>query len=130
LTCLAEVFQIPRSIDRRADEPWLVGFELTRDVKLLDLSGLWPTKAGASMKINSGDRPRAQRWSRQIHGAYPKVEGIYYPSSMHANQPAVALYERAVTSIPVSPLFHRALADPLLLLALKNAAADLGYGLI
>jgi hypothetical protein len=48
---------------------------------------------------------------------------------MHANRPAIVLYERAVTALPGLPFLHRALADPLLLLPLKQAAAELGYGL-
>ena len=45
------------------------------------------------------------------------------------SQPAVALYERAEASLPAAPFFHRALADPLLLTILENAAAVLGYTL-
>ena len=48
---------------------------------------------------------------------------------MHANQPAVALYERAHRALNRQPFFHRALADPALLTPLRNAAAVLGYGL-
>lgn len=128
-TCLAEVFQDVRVIDRSARDPWLVGFSLVRDVALLDLTGTWPTRAGASMAINSGPRPRAQRWSQAIYEAYPDLEGIYYPSSMHANRPAIALYERALTALPRAPVFHRPLADPALLSVLRHAARELGYGL-
>lgn len=129
LTALAEVFQKGRTIDRVRNDPWLVAFMLARDVKLLDLTGNWPTQAGASMVINSGPQPRAQRWSRRIHGDYPVVEGLYYSSSMHRNLPAVALYERAITALPVAPSFHRALADPTLLAVMQNAAQELGYRL-
>ena len=128
-TALAEVFQDQRLIDRRRGDPWLVGFQLTRDVTLLDLTGAWPTRAGASMNINSGPRPRAQRWSQRIHEAYPRVEGILYSSSMNANAPAVALYERARTALPSAPTFHRPLADPGLLVVLQNAALRFGYRL-
>jgi hypothetical protein len=48
---------------------------------------------------------------------------------MHANQPAVALFERARNALPSAPAFHRALADPGLLLRLNAAAALLGYQL-
>ncbi len=51
-TCLAEVYQDTRTIDRRRDNSWLVRFETVRDVSLLDLTNLWPTSAGASMTIN------------------------------------------------------------------------------
>src|SRR5919204_4507414 len=53
-TCLAEVFQVKRRVDVLTGQPMLVGWRLGRDVRLLDLTGLWPTRAGASMAINSG----------------------------------------------------------------------------
>ena len=81
------------------------------------------------MAINSGPRPRARLWARSIHASYPSVEGLLYCSSMHANRPAVALFERAQDSVPEAPSFHRALADPGLLLRLDAAATLLGYQL-
>jgi len=130
ITCLAEVFQATRTIDRSRDNPWLVAFDVRRDVQLLDLTGTWPTRAGASMAINSGPRPRAQRWSRAIHSAYPAVAGLLYGSSMNANRPAVTLYERAAPALPHVPVFHRALSDPALLPRLNAAATRLGYRLV
>lgn len=129
-TCLAEVFQDTRVIDRSARDPWLVSFALVAELHLLDLTGIWPTRAGASMALATGSRPRAQRWSRAIYDAYPKIQGVYYPSSMHGNKSAVALYERALNTIPPTPLVHRPLTDPALLPLLKKIARDLGYGLI
>jgi hypothetical protein len=126
-TCLAEVFQEGGHVDRAFREPWLVGFESTRDLQLLDLSGVWPTRAGASMNVNSGPRTRARAWSACIHEAYTAAEGLWYASSMHANRPAVALYDRAKSALPAHPLVHRALADPTLLVSLQRAAAELGY---
>jgi hypothetical protein len=128
-TCLAEVFQDTRVIDRAAHDPWLVGFELAEALELLDLTGSWPTRAGASMAVSSGPRPRAQRWSRVIYEAYPAVQGLYYPSSMHGNRPSVALWERAASAVPSIPIFHRPLVDPALLPVLSRVAKDLGYGL-
>lgn len=129
-TCLAEVFQDTRVIDRTARDPWLVAFEPVEPVVLLDLSGTWPTRAGASMEINSGPRPRAQRWAQAIYQAFPQIEGVYYPSSMNANRPAIALWERAADAIPARPIFHRPLLDPALLPVLSRVARDLGYGLV
>jgi hypothetical protein len=129
-TCMAEVFQVTRVIDRARKAPWLVCFEIQRDMILLDLTGLWPTRAGASMAINSGQRPRARQWSRAIHAAYPTIDGLLYASSMHANRPAVALYERAQDAMPAAPVFNRALADPALLRRLSSAASQLGYRLV
>jgi hypothetical protein len=129
-TCLAEVFQDTRVIDRTAREPWLAGFALARPVTLLDLTGPWPTRAGTSTAVGSGPRSRAQRWSRVIYEAYPNGQGIYYGSSMYGGTRAVALYERAAKVLPPSPVFHRPLYDPALLSVLKHVAREIGYGLI
>lgn len=126
-TCFAEVFQDSRTIERSRNRPWLVGFELARNVSLLDLTGTWPTRAGASMAINSGRRDRARAWSRRIYQDYAAIEGLYYPSSMDSNQPAVALYERAKNPIVTPPLFHRGLADPGLNSAVAKAAILFNY---
>jgi beta-phosphoglucomutase-like phosphatase (HAD superfamily) len=127
MTCFAEVFQETRTIDRWRNDPWLACLELARAVSLLDLTGAWPTRAGASMAINSSSRPRARRWSQAIHAAYPAVEGLYYASSMDANRPAVMLYERAASALPSRPTFHRALADPTLTPAIVRAAQRFSY---
>jgi len=129
-TCFAEVFQEPRTIDRNRNEPWLVAFRLQRNLTLLDLSGAWPTKAGASMAINSGTRRRARRWSQVIYSAYSNIEGLLYCSSMDGNKPAVALYERAEPTIPARPAFHRALFDPILFPIVNAAARRFGYRLV
>ncbi len=129
-TALAEVFQRRRQIDPFFGEPWLVGFALTGDIALLDLTGLWPTRAGASSALNSGPRARARRWSAAIYDAFPAVQGLWYPSSLGGNTPAVALYERARGVIPDHPTFHAPLAHPALALPLRHAAHDLGYSLL
>jgi hypothetical protein len=129
-TCLAEVFQDTRVIDRMDRSPWLVAFELTRDLALLDLTGAWPTRAGASTAIHSGPRARARRWSAAIYGAFPNVAGLKYASSMNANQPAFAFYERASSAMPGAPKFHRALADPALRRYIDAAAQRFNYALV
>jgi hypothetical protein len=126
-SCLAEVFQRLRHIDAAFGEPWLVGFALASPLRLLDLAGTWPTRAGASMAISSGPRSRARRWSRAIYERYGDAHGLYYASSMYRNRPCVALYERSEPTMPPQPFFHRALADPLLLPALADAAGEIGY---
>ena len=126
-TCIAEVFQDTRTIDRLRNNPWIVRFETMRDVQLLNLTNLWPTKAGASMAINSGSKAKARKWSKAIYSAYPNVEGLLYGSAMHANQLAVAFYDRAETAMPVTPAFNRALVDPGMITVLSNAAVKLNY---
>ena len=129
-TSLAEVFQQTRVLDRFVGEPALAAFELTRDLQLLDLTGAWPTRAGASMAINSGSRGAARAWSRAIYAAYPEVVGLRYASSMNANQPAFALYERARSSRPASAAFDLPLATPSLVAPLAAAAIRFGYALV
>ncbi len=129
-TCVAEVFQATRVIDRVLREPWLTGFRLTRPVALVDCTGAWPTRAGASMNLNSGPRNRARAWARAIYQALPDAEGLYYGSSMFANQPSVALFERAEDAISATPTFHRPLAHGGLTPHLRVAAGRLGYSLV
>jgi len=126
---LAEAFQDTRTIDRRRQEPWLVAFELTTDVTALDLTRLWPTRAGASQAIATGRRATAQAWSRAIYRAYPDVAALVYRSSMAGSSINVALYERAAASISSVPVVHLPLTHPGLALPLARAASKLGYGL-
>jgi len=126
-TCLAEVFQSVRTIDRRVHDPVLVYFRMTATLDLLDLTGTFATRIGASMAINSGPRPRARRWARALYEAYPLVQGIRYSSSMHANTPAIALFERAAYALPNQPAMLRALGDQKLVNVVSATAEAIGY---
>jgi hypothetical protein len=79
------------------------------------------------MAINSGSHARSRAWSRATHAAYPDVQGLWYCSSMDANNPCAALYERAAASLPTMPALHIALADPRLRPSLVRYAGTLGY---
>ena len=131
-TCVAEVFQRTRRIDRARNAPWLAVFALARPLQLLDLSEVFPTRVGASMAINSGSHARARRWAREFYLAYADLHGLYYGSSMHANAPAVAMNERSAKlgALPEYPLFNRALIDDGMSHVLKHCARRLGYALI
>lgn len=126
---LAEAFQGTRLIDRRRQSPWLVGFDLLVEVPLLDLTRLWPTRAGASQAIATGRRTTAQSWSRAIYRQYAEVDGLLYRSAMAGGSVNVALYERAEPALPPQPAIHLSLAHPGLALPLARAASKLGYGL-
>lgn len=126
---LAEAFQGARLIDRRRQAPWLVGFELAAPLDLLDLTRLWPTRAGASQAIATGRRATAQAWSRAIYRSYPELAGVLYRSAMAGGSLNLALYERARPAIPRAPAVHLPLTHPGLTLPLQRAAAKLGYGL-
>ena len=131
ITCLAEVFQKTRVMNRWHKEPWLVGFETDKPTRLLDLTGSFPTRAGASMGLMTGPRSVSRTWARAFHDSWPEIDGLYYPSSMHANRPAIVLNERAREAgvMPEQASFHRSLGDPAILSILRNAACSLGYAL-
>ena len=132
ITCLAEVFQRTRVMNRWHREPWLVGFETDKPMRLLDLTGAFPTRAGASMGLMTGSRSVSRAWARAFHDAWPEIDGLYYPSSTHANRPAMVLNERALEAgvIPDQTSFHRSLGDPVIFSILRNAAHALGYALL
>ena len=128
-TAIAEVFQATRVVERARRAPCLVAFDSTEDLRLLDLTGTWSTRAGASMAIASGPRSRARRWSQAIYEAFPELDGLVYGSSMNGNQPCVALYERAIRAMPARPMFNRMLSDPAMVTILKNVCVALNYTL-
>jgi hypothetical protein len=100
------------------------------ELTLLDLTGDFATRMGASMAIHSGSRGRARGWARDLYEAYPDVHGILYAAS-HGGKPPIAMNERALRTrfFPEHPLFHRALSDDVMLDPLKHAARELGYAL-
>lgn len=129
-TCFAETFQATRTINRARRDPWLVAFAVERDVRVLDLQGLWPTRAGASQAISSGPRPRAREWSRSIYAQYADVDGLRYPSSMFGGAIAFALFERAEDAIPRRPVVHLPLTHPGLQWPIRRIVAELGFNLV
>lgn len=129
-TCVAEYFQRTGFIDLTANVPWFVAFQPLRPLRLLDLHGLWPSRAGISTAIASGPKHRAQAWSRKIYDEYTDLDGVAYPSSMAGHSPAVALFERCTDALPAMPLFHRALADPVLNGPITQSADKLGKGVV
>ncbi len=128
-TCVSEVFQATRRIDRVRDAPTLVVFALREPVTLLNLHGAFATTVGASTAIHSGPRSRTRAWARQLYEAYPDLQGVYYGSSMNGHAPALVLNERARASIPEQPQLHRALNDDILIEVLQRIALRLSYGL-
>ena len=130
-TAVGEFFQRNRRVNRTLHQPWLVSFALSGEVRLLNLTDTFCLRAGASAKLASGPLVHAQNWSRGFYEAYPRIQGLYYPSSL-TNRPAVALYECADRPgrFPANPVFHRALADPTLHKTLVMVGEEVGYGLV
>ena len=83
------------------------------------------------MKLITGPTSSSRNWARGFYTAYPKIDGLYYPSSM-TNEPAMVLNERTDKSnaLPALPIVNSSLSDPVLLTPLQNAAEDIAYDLI
>jgi len=127
---LAEVFQTTRAIDREDGEPTFSVFEVTRDLALLDVTGVFATRLGASAALSSGPRRTARRWSRALHAAYPDIDGIAYRSSMSGGSHlAFALFERAEDAMPGRAVASVRLRDSSLDQALTSCAQTLGFAL-
>jgi hypothetical protein len=130
VTCIAEAFQDTQIINRSFEEPYLAAFATVSAVILLDLTGRWSTRAGASMAICTGSRSIARKWSRTIYLAYPEVQGLLYCSAMNANAPSVALYERARAALPGTPERDVPLSSGAVEALLGDAVTKLQYGLV
>jgi hypothetical protein len=128
-TAIVETYQDTRVIDRMDRDPWLVAFELESDFVALDLTGGWPTRAGASQAIASGRRDVARAWSRLIWSEYGDVRGIWYPSAMAGGGRNLAAFERGQSNLPDHPSLNLPLSHPGLLADLNRIATEYGYNL-
>jgi hypothetical protein len=130
-TSVAEVFQDTSIVDRLTRRPFLVVVRPTRTLRLLDLIGLWPTRAGASQEISSGPRDRTQEWARAIRAAHPDLDGLWYRSSMDSGNPSICLWDPpAGNALPDTPDAIVQLDHPGLDVPLARVCADLNYTLL
>jgi hypothetical protein len=129
-TALAEVFQLTRVVDRTSGAPAVSAFRLTRGVRLLDLTGTWPLRAGASHVLNTdGRRDVTQAWARGIIAAWPELDGLRHTSSL-TGRDCVTLFGPAATALPPEPLRRWSLLDPTMSDALARATMTIGYQLV
>src|SRR5882757_4016481 len=127
-TRVAEVYQATSTVDRRTRRPHLVVFRPRRTLRLLDLAGLWPTRAGASQEISSGPKDLTQAWARTIRAAYPELDGLWYRSSMDAGDPAICLWDPpGGNAMPDAPDVLLPLEHPGLDLPLSRICEELNY---
>lgn len=130
-TSIAEVFQQTSVVDRTTRRPHLVVFPPKRTLRLLDLTGLWPTRAGASQEISTGPKDVTQAWARAIRAAYPDLDGLWYRSSMDSGDPAVCLWDPpAAGALPTQPDILLPLDYPGLDLPLSRVCDALNYTLL
>lgn len=128
-TALAEVFPATRLIDTRAGVPRLTAWEPVRPLRLLDLSGIWLIRNGASVALIAAPRPTCRRWAAAILATWPHLDGLAVPSTM-TNALNVVLWNPAADSLPEAPLFSRPLEDPLVWSIARAAATDIGYRIL
>jgi hypothetical protein len=130
-TSVAEVYQQTSIVDRTTRRPHLVIFQPRRTLRLLDLTGLWPTRAGASQEISSGPKDVTQAWARAIRAAHPDLDGLWYRSSMDSGDPSVCLWDPpACDALPASPDVLLPLDSPGLDLPLSRVCEALNYTLM
>lgn len=138
-TALVEAFERTRVIERSRDDPWLASFALAAPIVLLDLTGDWPTQAGASQAISSGRKDISRLWAQAIYEEY-EVDGLLHPSSMSGTRRRrgdppmhglnLVLFDRAATALPGHPLMHLPLRHPGLDAALGDLVERYGYALV
>lgn len=85
-TCVAEIFQGSRVVDRFADDRCLAAFRLTRAVRLLDLTGDWPTRAAA---------PASEEPMRWFGSPTPWTYGVRIGASTRCDDSPHEVAERA-----------------------------------
>ena len=111
-------------------EPWLVGLETAVELRLLDLTGRWPTRAGASMALSTGPHARTRPWSRAAYEAYPDCTVSGMARRWTACSAASRFSSVQLHAMPAAPAFHRALADAPVRALLEQWADELNYRLI
>ena len=82
---LAEAYQDTRVIDCVSRSPAATAFRFRRPVRLLDLTGDWPLRAGASQVINTGRRAASRAWARAFVTVWPDLDGLWHTSSLTAD---------------------------------------------
>ncbi|SFB52546.1 RES domain-containing protein [Amycolatopsis marina] len=130
-TSVAEVFQTTSTIDRKSRGPRLVVVRPARTLRLLDLSGLWPTRVGASQEISSGPKKITQAWARAIRAAFSDLDGVWYRSSMDGGGPAICLWDPpAGSALPDNPDVLLPLDHPGLDVPLGRVCEELNYVMV
>lgn len=127
LTCLGEVFQDTRFIDVDRGGQYVTAFEISRELRLADLTGTWPVKMG--LTASAALQPRkelTQAWARAIHEARPDLDGVFAPSAVIAGRNVTALW--TIDAIPAAPKLSMALNSPAISTDLMVAAAEIGFG--
>ncbi len=128
---LAEVFAVNRTIELSRHAPRFVIAEMTRDLRLLDVSDTnWVVRQHGNAALSSGDRSIARDWAQLIHATYPDVDGIWYQTSNCPPARSLALNERSADALPSTPEGSWALNDPSIRHLIDAAADSIEYQVV
>lgn len=126
-TALAEVFQATRTVSPSApNRPYLTVWYATRSLRLLDITGTWAIRNGASHALNTGPHSVRRAWARAIAAHPARVDGLRYTSAM-TGSPAAVLFLPAADGFPTLPTLSLPLDHPGLAHALHAAANRIRY---
>ena len=128
-TVLAEAFQATRVIDIQRRVPYLTGWRTARELTLLNLTGTWPIRNGASNVLTSGPKAACRQWAHAIDQTWPDLDGLWSTSTM-TGRPMIVLFTTAANSFPTRPSFSRPLTTPALTRPLRRAATAIGYRIV
>lgn len=124
-TAVAEVFQQDRIVPATSAVN-LTSWTPTHDLQLLDLTGDWALRNGASYALFAAPRSICRTWSREIRTTWPDIDGLWVPSTM-TGQTMIALYQPAGDAFPAVPAFSRPLNNPYVWELVSDAATKVGY---
>jgi hypothetical protein len=125
-TSLAEVFNTTRAIDCLSGAPAASAFRLRRRVALLDLTGEWPLRAGASHVINTGRRSATRAWARAFVAVWPDLAGLRHTSSL-TGADCITFFSPAAGALPTHPAHTFQLSNPAYRNWMLVAADSIGY---
>lgn len=131
-TATAEVFQQGRRIDTLTAAPYATSWTPTRPLRLLDLTGLWPLRQGASHALLSAPEPSCRNWARAIcddaSAAGIELDGLEVHSTL-TGEPMAVLFAGSGAALPAAPAYTSPLDGPMIFTALHSIASDIGYSI-
>lgn len=124
-TCLAEVFQAGNRIDTTGSSPYATAWNLTRPLRLLNLTGDWPMRMGAAHALLSAPRSTCKNWAHAIWEAsrtsnHP-VDGLDVRSTVTGKNMPV-LFSASQSALPAAPDFTSPLDGPKVLTLVDHFA--------
>lgn len=131
VTPFAEVFQHYRRINLSARRA-LAGWEPTRPLQLLDLTGNWPLRNGAAHSWQHAPRSTCRAWARAIRAQCPDdIDGLLAESTLTGEASrVVVLWEGTTDHFPNAPAVSRALNHPALSMIVLEAVRTTHYDVV